>query len=74
MMNNKITLFILDDNIHTIPTFVENGIYEKGIDKTNLSYLAQNYKWKGEDNLQELIINLLNHEYVKEGKLKSKHK
>lgn len=69
MSGEKINLFILDDNIPKIPEFIERGVFEKGVEKDDLLYLAENYDWAGENSLKHLILNLINHDYVKTGQI-----
>jgi hypothetical protein len=69
MMNKKITVFVLDDSIPTIPDYIDRGVYSRSIKQDELLHLAQYGDWKGEGSLQRLTLDLLNHEYIKTGKL-----
>jgi hypothetical protein len=58
-MANKITVFILDDNIYKSQEFVEKSIYDSKIDSNLLLQLTDSFEWKGQHNLQELTSNIL---------------
>ena len=69
MMNEKKTLFILDDSIPIIPEFIEKGIYANAIKRDKLLLLVRSGDWKGESSLQHLILDFLSHNYTQTGQL-----
>jgi hypothetical protein len=58
-MTGKLTLLILDDNIPISQEYVERSVYDQKIDSESLSELARSANWRGEHNLQRLILDLL---------------
>ncbi len=58
-MANKITVFILDDNIYKSEEFVAQSIYDSKIDSKLLLQLTDSFEWKGQHNLQELTSDIL---------------
>ena len=58
-MANKITVFILDDNIYKSEEFVAKSIYDSKIDSKLLLQLTDSFEWKGQHNLQELTSDIL---------------
>lgn len=69
MKQNKIVVFVIDDNIPKTKEYVEKGIYDSTIDKDKLRFLVQNKEWRGEQNLQELIRYLVNNERTIQGSI-----
>jgi len=68
-MTNKITLFILDDNIYKSQDFVEKSIYDSKINSELLLQLTNNYEWKGQHNLQELTSSILKSNHAQLGNI-----
>ena len=62
-------IFFLDDNIFISEANVEKSIYSGKIDYEHLKYLVDNYKWKGQHNLQQLIFEVLNCKTVKNNQI-----
>lgn len=66
-MENKIILFILDDNIYKSEEFVEKSFYDSKIESDKLLLLAENFKWKGHQNLQALTLDILGSDQAQKG-------
>ena len=58
-MTNKITVFILDDNIYKSQEFVDKSIYDSKIESKLLLQLTDSFEWKGQHNLQKLTSDIL---------------
>jgi len=67
MTVNKLTLFILDDNIPKIPEYVEQSLYDTKMDAASLSNLVSTVEWKGQYNLKQLISFILDSEHAYSG-------
>ncbi len=67
MAKNKITLFILDDNIPKIPEYVEKSLYDGKLDAVSLAHLVSSAEWTGHHNLKQLTSDILNSEHSKTG-------
>lgn len=70
MVTNKLTLFIIDDNIPKLPEFVEKSVYDGKLNGDILMHLLHSSEWKGQYNLKELTYLILNSEHVKSGEMK----
>lgn len=64
-MRNRTQVFIIDDSLPKLEEFIEKRIYEKAIKKDDLLFLANKGNWSGEGSLRQLIMDLLDHDYVK---------
>lgn len=69
MGTNKITLFILDDNIPKIPEFVDQLVYNTSIQTQVMSELLKKGKWLGHHNLHQLTSDIINSDHSKTGVL-----
>lgn len=68
-MENKLTLFILDDNIPKTPKYVDELVYNRRINSTTLMHLTKEAKWGGEYNLQHMTSDILNSDHYINGLL-----
>jgi hypothetical protein len=68
-MPNKLTLFIVDDQIPTIPEFVENSIYNSKLDVGSLQHLIKVAEWKGQHSLKRLTTDILKSDHSQTGTL-----
>lgn len=68
-MPNKLTLFIVDDQIPTIPEFVENSIYNSKLDVGSLQHLIKVAEWKGQHSLKRLTTDILKSDHSQTGAL-----
>ncbi|SRR6266446_5537017 len=68
-MKKKTRVFILDDSFPKPQEFIDQKIYERAIGKDELSYLTKNVDWGAEWNLRQLLVDLLNNDYVKSGQI-----
>jgi hypothetical protein len=64
---NKITLFIVDDNIPKSAENINDAIFETPLNKEQLLVLAEQKDWKSEKSLQKIVSLLSKHSYTKEG-------
>ena len=71
MTLDKLTIFIIDDNIPKIPEYVEQSLYGTKINASSLSHLVNNVEWTGHHNLKQLTFDILNSEHRKNGKLET---
>lgn len=67
MTVDKLTLFILDDNIPKIPEYVEQSLYDTKMDAASLSHLVSTVEWKGQYNLKQLTSFILDSEHAHSG-------
>ena len=68
-MATKLTLFIIDDQIPTIPEYVENSMYDTKLDAASLLHLIEVTEWKGQHNLKRLTSDILSSDHSKNGNL-----
>lgn len=68
-MENKLNIFILDDNIPKTPENVEKSVYDKKIDSQTLLQLAKEVKWVGNYNLQQITRYLFESVHFVNGSL-----
>lgn len=68
-MPNKLTLFIVDDQIPTIPEYVENSIYNSKLDVGSLQHLIKVAEWKGQHSLRRLTTDILKSDHSQTGTL-----
>lgn len=71
MASNKITLFILDDNIPKTPEYVEKSLYDGKLDAISLLHLVNTAKWEGHRNLKQITSDILKSEHAKSGAIKT---
>lgn len=69
MKVNKLTLFIVDDNIPKISKYVEQSFYDKKLDAALLLHLVDSAQWTGQHNLEELTSSILKSEQSVSGEL-----
>jgi hypothetical protein len=69
MEADKITLFILDDNIPKIPEFVEQSLYDEKISAASLSQLLDSAEWTGQHNLKQLTSFIIESDHFKSGNI-----
>ena len=69
MEADKITLFILDDNIPKIPEFVEQSLYDEKISAASLNKLLFSAEWTGQHNLKQLTSFILESDHFNSGKI-----
>ncbi|MBA7532091.1 hypothetical protein ES705_24317 [subsurface metagenome] len=67
MTVDKLTLFILDDNIPKTPEYVEQSLYDTKMDAASLSHLVSTVEWKGQYNLKQLTSFILDSEHAHSG-------
>lgn len=65
-----IEVFLIDDQIPTIPKFIEANLYKDGfVNQDALTELAAQDPWTGEHGLWELTNNLVNHPFAANGSI-----
>lgn len=65
--SNKLTLFILDDNIPKIEEYVSISLYDGRIDAEYLDHLVRSANWPGQYNLKKLTALILESEHFLSG-------
>lgn len=70
-MATKLTLFIIDDQIPTIPEYVENSMYNTKLDAASLLHLIEVIEWKGQHSLKRLTSDILSSDHSKNGILET---
>ena len=69
MEADKITLFILDDNIPKIPEFVEQSLYDEKISAASLNRLLDSSEWTGQHNLKQLTSFIIESDHFNSGNI-----